>query len=193
MCSNWAFRSGWDVPSRVLRLACKLYPACLNSRATVMWLTGLSGRLNSAANLRVLLQVHAVASEGRPASPALPMPPGFLQLRYSFRQPLPSAAGTTNPARSSFDGGRLQFPNSRANRVARQAGCSGNRTCPAPTQRQRFGGSPPASCSFVQFRPKGLKLPANPFNNSCIRHSAFLTTMPLLHKINWSNYFVTTP
>ena len=66
MCSNWAFRSGWDVPSRVLRLACKLYPACLNSRATVMWLTGLSGRLNSAANLRVLLQVQRSGEQGSP-------------------------------------------------------------------------------------------------------------------------------
>lgn len=66
MYSNGELRSGWDVPSRVLRLAYKLYPACRNNRATVMWLTGLFDRLNSAANLRVLLQVQRNGERGSP-------------------------------------------------------------------------------------------------------------------------------
>ena len=65
-CSNCAFRSGCEAPSRVLRLPCKLYPASSSKVATVLWLTGCVCRANSSANVRVLLIVHRSGDSGSP-------------------------------------------------------------------------------------------------------------------------------
>jgi hypothetical protein len=66
MCSNWALRSGCRVPSIVLRLACRLYPNCWSSAATIRWLVRCPWRVNSAASRRTLLQVHRKGDSGSP-------------------------------------------------------------------------------------------------------------------------------
>jgi hypothetical protein len=66
MYSNWAFRSGCDDPSRVLRLACRLYPVRRNNLATVTAPTGWFSRVNSSANRRMLLHVQRNGDSGSP-------------------------------------------------------------------------------------------------------------------------------
>ena len=57
---------GWVAPSFVLRRPCKLYPNPSNSWATLVWLSRCPWRVNSAANLRVLLHVQRKGDRGSP-------------------------------------------------------------------------------------------------------------------------------
>ena len=66
MSRNWAFWSGCELPSIVLRLPCMPYSKSLRSRPTVRGLTGCIRRVNSCANWVVLLSVHRKGDWGSP-------------------------------------------------------------------------------------------------------------------------------
>ncbi len=93
-CSNCAFRSGCEAPSRVLRLPCKLYPASSSKVATVLWLTGCVCRANSSANVRVLLIVHRSGDSGSPREVGSTKPSSASSNCGSFR----IAGGVLRPA-----------------------------------------------------------------------------------------------
>ena len=66
MCSNWALRSGWLAPSRVLALACRLKPSRCSRRPTSFW-PALKPRSASVADRwRWLLLTHSKAASGSP-------------------------------------------------------------------------------------------------------------------------------
>src|SRR6266849_451132 len=66
MWRNWASRSGCGGPSRVLRLACKLYPAALKSSRTSWWLTRWPMLCWVRARVRVLFAVQRRGEFGAP-------------------------------------------------------------------------------------------------------------------------------
>src|SRR5712692_7880194 len=66
MWRNWASRSGCGGPSRVLRLACKLYPAALKSSRTSWWLTRWPMLCRVRARVRVLFAVQRRGEFGAP-------------------------------------------------------------------------------------------------------------------------------
>src|SRR3954453_4801371 len=68
MYSNWASRSGWLVPSRVLRLACRLKPSRRSSRPTSFWPAAKPRSVSARARWRWLLLTHSKAASGSPAT-----------------------------------------------------------------------------------------------------------------------------
>ena len=66
ICSNWALRSGWLVPSRVLLLACRLKPRRFNSRPTSFWPAVKPRSASDADRWRWLLLTHSKAASGSP-------------------------------------------------------------------------------------------------------------------------------
>src|SRR3954471_13102200 len=66
MYSNWASRSGWLVPSRVLRLACRLKPSRRSSRPTSFWPAAKPRSVSARARWRWLLLAHSKAASGSP-------------------------------------------------------------------------------------------------------------------------------
>src|SRR6266852_2518866 len=84
MWRNWASRSGCGGPSRVLRLACKLYPAALKSSRTSWWLTRWPMLCRVRARVRVLFAVQRRGESGAP-----------------------EAVGSTKPSRSRSSVGSL--------------------------------------------------------------------------------------
>src|SRR5271168_4916490 len=67
MCSNCALRSGWLVPSCVLRLTCREYlSSSTSSRPTVFGLTSWPRALSSAASFSRLLETHIRGRIGSP-------------------------------------------------------------------------------------------------------------------------------
>ena len=66
MYSNRAFRSGWFVPSRVLRFACRLKPNRRSNRPTSVWLAVNPRSASAPARWRWLLPTHSSAASGSP-------------------------------------------------------------------------------------------------------------------------------
>src|SRR3984893_18040017 len=67
MCSNWALRSGWLAPSRVLRLTWREYASSsTSSRPTVFGLTSWPQALSSHASFSRLLETHVSGRIGSP-------------------------------------------------------------------------------------------------------------------------------
>src|SRR4051812_35003431 len=68
MSANWASRSGWLLPSLVLRLACRLNFCCFSSSPTTVWLIRWPRAASSLASRRRLLQVQRSGDIGSPRS-----------------------------------------------------------------------------------------------------------------------------
>ena len=66
MYPNWASRSGCCLPSTVLALPCKLYPAAFSNRPTVTELTSCPALVSSPARCDVDFVVHRNADSGSP-------------------------------------------------------------------------------------------------------------------------------
>ncbi len=66
MCSNWALRSGWLAPARVLALACRLKPSRRNSRPTSFWPAVKPLSASAADRWRWLLLTHIKGASGSP-------------------------------------------------------------------------------------------------------------------------------
>src|SRR5713101_2071470 len=112
MWRNWASRSGCGGPSRVLRLACKLYPAALKSSRTSWWLTRWPMLCRVCARVRVLFAV---------------------QRRGEFGAP--EVVGSTSPSRSRSSVGSLSIVRFRPppGRRTRPAGMRArDRSSPSP-------------------------------------------------------------
>src|SRR4051812_37885011 len=88
MYSNWASRSGWFVPSRVLRLACRLKPSRRSSRPTSVWPAVKPRSVSARARWRWLLLTHSKAASGSPrmadctSSPKASSRPGCVSTRW---------------------------------------------------------------------------------------------------------------
>jgi hypothetical protein len=66
MDSNWALRSGWLGPSRVLRLACRLKPSRRSRRPTSFWPAAKPRSVSARARWRWLVLTHSKAASGSP-------------------------------------------------------------------------------------------------------------------------------
>src|SRR5712692_5671824 len=112
MWRNWASRSGWGGPSRVLRLACKLYPAALKSSRTSWWLMRWPMLWRVRARVRVLFAVQRRGESGAP-----------------------EVVGSTSPSRSRSSVGSLSIVRFRPppGRRTRPAGMRArDRSSPSP-------------------------------------------------------------
>src|SRR3954453_23764418 len=100
--SNWASRSGWLVPSRVLLLACRLKPSRRSSRPTSFWPAAKPRSVSARARWRWLLLTHSKAASGSPR-----MADCTSSLRASSRPGCVSTAGLRPPP-----GRRTRLPRS---------------------------------------------------------------------------------
>ena len=109
---NWASRSGCCLPSTVLALPCKLYPARFSNRPTVSALTSCPAVVSSSARRDVDFVVHRNADSGSPRVSGATKPSNAGTRPGSTT----SAAGRPAPTARTRPSGTTPDSNSRAPR-----------------------------------------------------------------------------
>ena len=185
MWRNWASRSGCGGPSRVLRLACKLYPAAVKSSRTSWWLTRWPMLCRARARVRVLFAVQRRGESGAPEVVGSTSPSrsrssvGSLSI-VRFRPP---------PGRRTRPGGqphaRPQFAEPAGDRRRRNARGPRHQGHAAPAEGARLGRGPHAA------RPLGQRRRQRPVLRSTIPevHSfdSTLRSLTLHHLLSYDD------
>jgi hypothetical protein len=156
MCSNWALRSGWLAPSRVLALACRLKPSRRNSRPTSFWPAVKPLSASAADRWLALAHPHQgrfrIAADGRLHQ----LVQGSQNPRLSLDRRLATAAVSPNPP-ARHHRARTQVCQATINRAARKAGCLRHRDHPTASSRARLAGREQPPPFLVQGQRERLK------------------------------------
>ena len=157
MCSNWALRSGWLAPSRVLLLACRLKPRRRSKRPTSFWPAVKPRSASAADRWRWLLLTHSKGSLGIAADRRLhQLIQGFQKPRLCLDRGLAATTPPANPIAEQH-GARTQVRQAATDRAARNSGRPRHRSHPATSGRTRFTGREQATFSLVQERLKRIE------------------------------------
>ena len=157
MCSNWALRSGWLAPSRVLALACRLKPSRRNSRPTSFW-PAVKPLLRQRRRQMALAFAHPhqgrfrIAADGRLHQ----LVQGSQNPRLGLDRRLATAALSPNPP-ARHHRARTQVCQATINRAARKAGCPRHRDHPTTSSCARLAGREQPPPFLVQGQRERLK------------------------------------
>src|SRR5829696_7708359 len=168
MCSNWASRSGWLAPSRVLRLACRLNPRRGSSRPTSFCPAAKPRSAKAADRWRWLLLTHRNGASGSPridsGSPRIVTPDrGLHQVVQRLEKPglglgrrLAAASRSAHPMAERL-GACPQVRQATADRAAGNPSCAGHRLDPTACCGPGLARREQAPTSFVQKRGERIQ------------------------------------
>src|SRR3954462_2388068 len=150
MYSNWASRSGWLVPSRVLRLACRLKPSRRSSRPTSFWPAAKPRSVSARARWRWLLLTHSKAASGSPRmADCHQLAQSLQQAGLRLHRRLASTAREADAAAEVVPPA-AQFGQAAADGAARDTGRRRHCRYAAAACRPRLAGREQAPPPFVQ-------------------------------------------
>ena len=176
MCSNWALRSGWAVPSRVFRVGLQAVAQLFSAS----WRPVFDGcnwwpwSLSSSANLRTLLQVQRKGDSGSPRLNGSTNCSRLCNKVALFgHRPLAPTAGAADPQRRGAVW-RGQLRKAMTYGLPEDTRRTGHRRDAAITQGLGFRGRIQSPQAFVEER---FKLGKTLFDGICVHARQHTTSM----------------